>query len=100
MPQERTFDIGVVRLNYLDQGAATAEPLVMLHGGAWRWHEYLSLIPRLSRRWHVFAFDLRGNGQSSWAPGTYRLEDFTDDTSAFVEQLNARAVLVGTRLAA
>ena len=95
VPQERTFDTGVVRLNYLDQGPATAEPLVMLHGGAWRWQEYLSLIPRLSRRWHIFALDLRGNGRSTWAPGAYRLEDFADDTSAFIEQLNARAVLVG-----
>jgi len=95
LPQERTFDTGVVRLNYLDQGPPTAEPLVMLHGGAWRWQEYLSLIPRLSRRWHIFALDLRGNGRSTWAPGAYRLEDFADDTSAFVEQLNARAVLVG-----
>lgn len=95
MPQERTFDTGVVKVNYLDQGPPTGEPLVMLHGGAWRWQEYLSLIPRLSRRWHIFALDLRGNGRSTWAPGTYRLEDFADDTTAFVEQLNAPAVLVG-----
>ncbi len=94
MSREKFFDTGKVKLNYLDYGSS-AEPLVMLHGGAWCWQEYLSLIPSLSQRWHIYALDLRGNGRSGWAPGHYRLEDFTDDTVAFVRQLNAPAVLVG-----
>jgi pimeloyl-ACP methyl ester carboxylesterase len=34
----------VVDLNYVEHGPPSAAPLVMLHGGAWRWQEYLSLI--------------------------------------------------------
>lgn len=46
MQQESIFDTGKVKINYLDYGSPSDEPLVMLHGGAWRWQEYLTLIPK------------------------------------------------------
>ena len=95
MSQEKFFDTGKVKINYLDYGSSSGEPLVMLHGGAWCWQEYLSLIPRLSQRWHTYALDLRGNGRSGWVPGHYRLKDFTEDNVAFVRELNVPAVLIG-----
>jgi len=98
MSQERFFDRGKVKINYLDYDSASGEPLVMLHGGAWRWQAYLSLIPTLSQRWHVYAMDLRGNGRSGWMAEHYCLEDFTEDTVEFKGQLNAPAVLVGHSL--
>jgi pimeloyl-ACP methyl ester carboxylesterase len=98
MPEEKFFDTGKVKLNYFDDGSASAEPLIMLHGGAWRWQEYLPLIPTLSQRWHVYAMDLRGNGKSGWVPERYRLEDFSDDIVAFTKQLTAPIVLVGHSL--
>jgi pimeloyl-ACP methyl ester carboxylesterase len=98
MSVERTFEASAVRLNYLDYGLPSGEPLIMLHGGAWRWQEYLSLIPSLGQRWHVCALDLRGNGQSGWTPDTYRLQDFTQDNVEFLHRLNTAAVLVGHSL--
>jgi len=98
MPQEKFFYTGKVKINYLDNGSNSVEPLVMLHGGAWCWQEYLSLIPSLSQRWHVYAMDLRGNGRSGWVAEQYRLEDFTEDTVEFIRQLDAPAVLVGHSL--
>jgi pimeloyl-ACP methyl ester carboxylesterase len=95
MPRERVFNARAVKLNYLDHGSPLGKPLVMLHGGAWRWQEYLSLIPSLGRRWHVYALDLRGNGRSGWVPGKYRLEDFAEDNAEFVSRLNAPATLLG-----
>ncbi len=74
MLQEKTFAAGAANLNYLDYGPSSAAPLVMLHGGAWRWQEYLSLIPSLGQRWHIYALDLRGNGRSGWVPDKYRLQ--------------------------
>ena len=97
-PEEETFVANAVKLNYLDCGESSAEPLVMLHGGAWRWQEYLSLIPSLAERWHTYALDLRGNGRSGWVPGTYRLEDFVEDNAQFLSRLNGPAVLVGHSL--
>jgi pimeloyl-ACP methyl ester carboxylesterase len=95
MAQEKIFKASAVNLNYLDHGSSSTAPLVMLHGGAWRWQEYLSLIPSLGRRWHTHALDLRGNGRSGWVPETYRLRDFAEDNAEFVRRLNAPAVLVG-----
>lgn len=95
MPRERTFDAKSVKLNYLDYGSSSDQPLVMLHGGAWRWQEYLSLIPSLGQGWHIYALDLRGNGRSGWVPDTYRLQDFADDNAEFVSRLNGAAALVG-----
>jgi len=66
-----------------------------LHGGAWRWQEYLSLIPSLGQQWHIYALDLRGNGRSGWMPNKYRLQDFAKDNSDFVRRLKAPAVIVG-----
>jgi len=95
MPYEKIFDTGKVKINYLDYGSSLAEPLVMLHGGAWSWQEFISLIPSLSQRWRIYALDLRGNGKSGWLAGHYCLEDFTEDTVEFIKQLNTSAVLVG-----
>jgi pimeloyl-ACP methyl ester carboxylesterase len=95
MPREKTFDAKSVRLNYLDYGSSSDQPLVMLHGGAWRWQEYLSLIPSLGQGWHIYALDLRGNGRSGWVPDTYRLQDFAEDIAEFVSRLNAPGALVG-----
>ena len=58
---------------------------MMLHCGAWRWQEYLSLIPSLGQRWHVHALDLRGHGRSGWVPDPYRLQDFTKDNAEFLD---------------
>jgi pimeloyl-ACP methyl ester carboxylesterase len=95
MPEEKIFDANAIELNYLDAGVPSAEPLVMLHGGAWCWQEYLSLIPSLAKRWHTYALDLRGNGRSAWVPETYRLQDFVEDNAQFLKQLDRPAILVG-----
>jgi pimeloyl-ACP methyl ester carboxylesterase len=95
MPKEKIFDANAIELNYLDAGVPSAEPLVMLHGGAWCWQEYLSLIPSLAKRWHTYALDLRGNGRSAWVPETYRLQDFVEDNAQFLNQLDRPAILVG-----
>lgn len=99
MQQERIFDNGRVKLNCFDGGVRSAAPsLVMLHGGAWCWQEFLSLIPALMQCRRVCALDLRGNGKSGWTPGRYCLEDFAGDTAAFVEALDSPVILLGHSL--
>ena len=98
MPQEKIFNAKAANLTYLDWGPSSADPLVLLHGGAWSWQEYLSLIPNLAHKWHVYALDFRGNGRSGWVPDTYRLQDFVDDNAQFLSQLKAPTVLAGHSL--
>jgi pimeloyl-ACP methyl ester carboxylesterase len=95
MPEEKQFNANAVKLNYLEAGVSSAEPLVLLHGGAWCWQEYISLIPSLAQRSHVFALDLRGNGKSGWVPETYHLQDFVEDNAQFLGRLSMPAILVG-----
>ncbi len=98
MPEEKIFNAKAANLNYLEWGPSSADPLVMLHGGAWDWQEYLSLIPSLAQKWHVYALDFRGNGRSGWVRDSYRLQNFAEDNAQFLGQLKAPAVLVGHSL--
>ena len=98
MPEEKIFNANAIQLNYLDAGVSSVEQLVMLHGGAWCWQEYLSLIPSLAQRWHTYALDLRGNGRSGWVPETYRLQDFVEDNAQFLRRLNMPASRIRSQL--
>lgn len=100
MPLERTFEASTVKLNYLDYGSPSAAPVIILHGGAWRWQEYLSLIPDLRQRWRTYALDLRGNGGSGRTFDTHRLRDFVGNSSEFRDGLNRLRCLWDIRSAA
>ena len=83
--QERAFDTPVVTINYAE-GPPSGPPLVLLHGGSARWQSFEGIIPYLAPRWHLFAPEFRGNGKSGRVPGSYRFQDYTDDTIAFFHQ--------------
>ncbi len=83
MLTEKTFDTGEVTISYAE-GPAAGPPLLLLHGLSSRWQSFLSLIPVLSLRWHVFAPDLRGHGLSGRAANRYTLEDYVGDTLRFM----------------
>jgi pimeloyl-ACP methyl ester carboxylesterase len=86
MLTEHRFHTGVVTLNYAE-GEASGPPLVLLHRAAARWQSALPLIPALSRRWHVYAPDLRGHGHSGRVPGCYGMRDYAADIVAFLQQV-------------
>ncbi len=69
---------GGIRLAFEVTGAPGGPPLVLLHGlgeGRASWAE---VAARLGRRFRVYAFDLRGHGDSDW-PGTYSYRLTRDD---------------------
>jgi pimeloyl-ACP methyl ester carboxylesterase len=81
--KENRFAAGSVTLNYAEIPAA-GPPLVLLHGGSARWQSFDTILADLAVTGHVYAPDFRGHGQSTWVPGTYRLQDYTADTIAFL----------------
>ena len=83
--QEQTFDTGLVIINYAE-GPPSGPALVLLHGGSMWWQDLESVIRDLAPRWHVYAPDFRGHGKSGRVPGRYRLQDYADDTIAFLRQ--------------
>jgi pimeloyl-ACP methyl ester carboxylesterase len=97
---EKTFDTGVVHINYAE-GPASGPPLLLLHGFTGRWQGFLPLIPLLSLRWHIYAPDHRGHGKSGHVPGRYGAEDYMSDIVAFVHSVvKEPAVVFGHSLGA
>jgi len=95
MLKERSFNTGVVEINYAE-GPPSGPPLVLLHGFTGRWQGRPPIIPALSMRWHIYALDFRGHGKSGRVPGQYRPEDYTADFMAFLQhQLTEPAILFG-----
>src|SRR4029079_80790 len=88
---DRFVTVNGLRLHYLDWGAATQPPLILLHGIARHAHTFDHLAADLSRDHHVIALDMRGHGDSAWSPeGAYLVEDYVKDLEGLVAQLGLR----------
>ena len=88
--QEHIFDAGAVTINYAE-GPASGPPLVFLHGGSGRWQGYEDVLLDLAERFHLYGPDFRGHGKSGRVPGHYILQDYVDDTLAFLRKVVGEA---------
>lgn len=81
-------------------GHAGDHPVLLLHGGGQTRHAWRRAGERLaSSGFHAIALDLRGHGDSAWAPdGDYSLDAMVADVAAVVATLEARPALVGASL--
>ena len=75
-------------LTYTDLGPHGTIPLLFLHGWQADSGTWAIVMERLAKRHRTIAIDLRGFGQSNTAPGPYRVENFADDLSALVAELD------------
>ncbi len=75
-----------LKLHFWDWGQDGKPALVLIHGGLdharnWDW-----VAHALREQFHVYAVDLRGHGDSAWAPGAmYSIAEYILDLSAFVD---------------
>src|SRR5215216_3856606 len=99
MQNEKWFDTGELRLNYIEEGSGA--PMVLLHGLTSQklgWH---SALPELTKHWHVYVPDLRGHGKTGHAPDEqYHNADYARDVIAFLKHIGEPAVLMGHSLGA
>jgi pimeloyl-ACP methyl ester carboxylesterase len=94
------FHASEADLSYI-AGPPNETPLLLIHGITSRWQPFQPLMPALAEKYHVFALDLRGHGQSSHTPGAYRLDDYTRDVYQFVtEHIQVPVVIYGHSLGA
>lgn len=85
-----------VRMHYVEQGRRDGPVLVLLHGYTDSYRSFDLDYPLLSRRYHVYALDQRGHGDSSRPGGGYSQSDFAADVVAFLDARgHRRATLVG-----
>jgi pimeloyl-ACP methyl ester carboxylesterase len=75
-----------LKLQFWDFGQDGKPPLVLVHGGldharSWDW-----VAHSLRDRYHVYAPDLRGHGNSAWAPGAmYSVAEYILDLSVLLD---------------
>jgi len=91
-----------VWLHYQDWPArdpSRAETVLLLHGLTQQSHAFDAVAARFAPRHRCLALDLRGRGESSWAPGTYTIPRYVADVLALLDAFGLEAVhLLGTSL--
>jgi pimeloyl-ACP methyl ester carboxylesterase len=78
-----SLSVGEVTLNYRLQGSG--EPLVCIHGVGSYLEAWDGVAERLSDRFRILSFDLRGHGRSSKMRGRYEIDDFVADALALAD---------------
>jgi pimeloyl-ACP methyl ester carboxylesterase len=81
-------------------GPADAPGILFLHGsGQTRQSWSGALAEAVKRGYRAISVDLRGHGDSDWAPdGQYNLERFAADVRQAIEQIGGEPILVGASL--
>ena len=69
----RAETIGSVKWHWIEAGEG--DPVVLLHGIPESWQCWKHQIPTLATQFKVFAFDLKGYGQSDKSPGDYTMHN-------------------------
>ncbi len=81
-------------------GPGDGRPVLLLHGGGQTRHAWRGTAGILAEAgWRAGSFDLRGHGESSWAPDAdYAIDAFAADARLVAATLGERAVFVGASL--
>jgi len=81
--EARSLTVDGVTLNY--QIAGQGEPLICVHGVGSYLEAWSGVVERLSDRFRILTFDLRGHGRSSKVRGRYEIDDFVGDVLALAD---------------
>lgn len=73
-------------INYAE-GPDNGEALLLIHGQTGCWESYTSVLPELSKHWHVFAVDCYGHGKSAHDEARYYLDKNGDDLIWFTDKI-------------
>jgi non-heme chloroperoxidase len=85
-----------LQVHYAEQGDPGGEPIVFLPAYADSWFSYSRILALLSPRYHAFAVDQRGHGDSERPACCYAVDDFAVDAVALLDAIGLqRAALVG-----
>ncbi|MFN0147217.1 MAG: alpha/beta fold hydrolase [Dehalococcoidia bacterium] len=89
-----------LRHHLVARGAPGAPVVMMVHGLTQQAHVFDPIAIRLSGRFHVYALDVRGRGESAFGPaGEYTMDNYVADLEAVRQALGLeRFALVGTSM--
>ncbi len=85
--RSRNTVIQNLRIHFLEWGDPAAPPLLLVHGGNQSAHSWDLVSLHLADRFHVYALDQRGHGDSEWArDADYAVDTLAADLRAFIVQ--------------
>ena len=84
--EEKQASVKGATINYAE-GPNSGPALLLIHGQGMEWEDYASVLPELARRYHVFAVDCFGHGESAHDPALYTCSGGGDALIAFAEQV-------------
>jgi non-heme chloroperoxidase len=83
-------------VHYAEQGDPGGEPIVFVHPHADSWFSFSRVLSLLPARYHAYALDQRGHGDSERPACCYGIDDLAADIVAFLDAVGiTRATLVG-----
>jgi len=90
---ERRFNTGELKMNYV-KGPNNGLALILIPGQTASWENYEKVLLPLSKKFEVFAVDIRGHGKSDWATGNYSFKTIGADMSAFLKEVVKRPAII------
>jgi pimeloyl-ACP methyl ester carboxylesterase len=83
------------RFHFTEWGEPGRPQILLLHGGNQSCHSWDLVSLHLADRYHVFALDQRGHGDSEWSREIdYTIEAMVDDAAAFIDDQQLRDPIV------
>jgi len=80
-------------INYAE-GPNNGKALLLIHGQSGEWQDYSTVLPALSKNWHIFAVDCYGHGESSHNKEKYYLDKNGDDLIWFIKNVIKKDTVV------
>ena len=90
---EKQATVNGATINYAE-GPDNGPALLLVHGQGMEWEDYATVLPELSKRYHVFAIDCFGHGESAHDPALYTCASNGDAVIAFAAQVVAGDYIV------
>src|SRR4030081_1466794 len=86
-----------LRFHFLEWGHPSAPPVLLLHGGNQSSHSWDLVSLNLADRFHVYALDQRGHGDTEWSRELdYSMDAMAADVLAFIaDQGLVRPIIFG-----
>ena len=100
-PQKIRYQVETqLRLTADAWGASDGPPVLLLHGGGQTRYAWGGTARTLAEQgWYAVSIDLRGHGDSDWAPdGNYNIDAYVADLHKILGHFSQRPVLIGASL--
>lgn len=90
---EKQATVGGATINYAE-GPNNGPALLLIHGQGMEWEDYATVLPDLAKRYHVFAIDCFGHGESERDLTLYTCAAGGEAAIAFAHQVIGESYIV------